>query len=161
SRAHEAMGRVRLTQGRSREAQIEFEKALAFERDNIAALRQLGWVSLQLGEPEACIPVGEKGLRLTPNDGFAWSFLPQLGRCHLAANHVDVATDYLIKARAAAPQVWWIHLYLAGALGLKGDLDGGRAALAESLKLKPEIDSIAHFITRRGWGGSPKGLEQE
>jgi hypothetical protein len=34
---------------------------------------------------------------------------------------------------------------LAGALGLKGDLDGAKAALAESLKLKPEINSMARL----------------
>ena len=32
---------------------------------------------------------------------------------------------------------------LAGALGLKGDLDEARAALAESLKLNPKINSFA------------------
>ena len=111
---------------------------------------------LHLGEPEACIPQGEKGLRLSPNDGFKWSFLAQLGICHLFLNHVDSATDYLTKARAAAPQVWWIPFNLAGALGLKGDLEGGKAALAESLKLKPEIDSIAHFISRHAVGQQPK-----
>jgi hypothetical protein len=79
----------------------------------------------------------------------------------LSANHVDLATDYLIKARAAAPQIWWLHLHLAGALGLKGDLDGGRASLAESLRLKPEIDSIAHFRDLRPWYSSPKCLELE
>jgi adenylate cyclase len=126
SRAHEAMGRVRLLQkNRLREAQIEFETALALDRSNINAVRQLGFAAFNLGEPEACIRQGEKGLRLSPRGPGAWNFLAQLGLCHLSANHVDVATDYLIKARAAAPQIWWLHLYLAGALGLKGDLDGG------------------------------------
>jgi hypothetical protein len=76
-------------------------------------------------------------------------------------NHVDLAIDYLIKARAAAPQIWWINLYLAGALGLKGDLDAEKASLAESLKLKPEIDSIADFRDLRPYYSSPKALELE
>jgi len=79
----------------------------------------------------------------------------------LSANHVDLATDYLIKARAAAPQIWWLHLYLAGALGLKGDLDGGRASLAEGIKLRPEMNSIAHFRDLRPYYSSPKELELE
>ena len=78
----------------------------------------------------------------------------------MSLNHLDAATDYLTKARAANPQIWWLHLYLAGALGLKGDLDGGRTELTESLKLKPEIDSIAHFISRKPWYSSPKHMEQ-
>jgi adenylate cyclase len=64
SRAHEAMGRVRLIQkNRLREAQIEFETALALDRSNTNAVRQLGWAAYNLGEPEACIAQGEKGLR--------------------------------------------------------------------------------------------------
>jgi len=36
-----------------------------------------------------------------------------------------------------------MHFWLAGALGLKGDLDEAKVALAESLKLKPEMNSLA------------------
>jgi hypothetical protein len=36
-----------------------------------------------------------------------------------------------------------------------------RAALAESLKLKPEMNSIAHFRDLRPWYSSPKELELE
>ena len=101
SLAHEAMGTVRLRQkNRLREAQIELETALALDRNNISAVRQLGWASANLGEPEACIAQGEKGLRLNPRDPMIWATYAQLGICHLFLKHVDLATDYLIKARA-------------------------------------------------------------
>jgi Tfp pilus assembly protein PilF len=161
SRAHEVMGQVRLRQkNRLREAQIEFETAVALDRNNLSAVRQLGWALLNLGEPEACIAQAERSLRLSPRDPGVWISQAQLGVCHLVLNHADLAADYLIKARAVVPQNWWIHFYLAGALGLKGDFDEGRAELAESLKLKPEIDSIAHFISRKPWYSSPKHMEQ-
>jgi tetratricopeptide (TPR) repeat protein len=144
-----------------REAQIELGTALALDRNNISAVRQLGWASANLGEPEACIAQGEKGLRLNPRDPMIWATYAQLGICHLFLKHVDLATDYLIKARAAAPQIWWIHFYLAGALGLKGDLDGGKASLAEGLKLKPEMNSVIHFRDLRPYYSSPKELELE
>ena len=57
--------------------------------------------------------------------------------------HVDEAIDLIGKARAANPRFWFIHLYLAGALGLRGDLDEARAELSESLRLKPDINSFA------------------
>ena len=60
-----------------------------------------------------------------------------------------------------APQVWYVHFYLAGALGLKGDLDGGRASLAEGLKLRPELNSVANFRDLRPYYSSPKALELE
>jgi len=162
SRAHDAMGKVRLVQNnRLREAKAEFETALTLDRSNISAVRQLGWASLHLGEPETCVAQGEKGIRLSPRDPSQWAFLAQLGVCHLFMNHLDLATDYLIKARAAAPQVWWIPFNLAGALSLRGDLDSGKAALNESLKLKPEINSIAQYLARKPWYSSPKELPIE
>jgi TolB-like protein/class 3 adenylate cyclase/Flp pilus assembly protein TadD len=162
SKAHEAMGRVRLRQkNRLREARAELETALTLDRNNLSAVRLLGWTALHLGEPEACIAQGEKALRLSPRGPSTWNLLAQLGTCHLSLNHVDLATDYLIKARAAAPQVWWVPFNLAGALGLKGDLDGGRAALAESLKLKPEINSIAQYLAHKPWYSSPEELPIE
>jgi Tfp pilus assembly protein PilF len=152
ARAHGQMRFVHLHQkNRLREAQIEFETALALDRNYLPAVRDLGWASLNLGEPEACLTQGEKSLRLSPRDPQVWIPHAQLGVCHLVLNHADLATDYLIKARAVVPQNWWIQLYLAGALGLKGDLDEGRAALAESLKLKPRsIRSPILFPASRG-----------
>ena len=49
--------------------------------------------------------------------------------------------------RAASSRSWDVHLWLAGALGLKGDLDGTRAELAEAKRLKPEVDSLARWQT--------------
>jgi adenylate cyclase len=162
SRAHEAMGGVRLRQkNRLREMQIEYETALALDRNNLNAVRQLGWAFANLGEPEACIRQAEKALRLSPHDPSLWNSYAQLGLCHLYLNHADLAADYLLKARAAAPRVWWIHFYLAGALGLKGDLDGGRASLAEGLRVRPEMSSIANFRDLRPYYSSPKALELE
>jgi TolB-like protein len=162
SLAHEAMGAVRILQkNRLREAQIELETALAIDRNNLPAVGQLGWASANLGEPEACIVQGEKGLRLSPRDPWVWSSYAQLGDCHLFLNHAELAADCLTKARGAAPQVWLIHFYLAGALSLKGDLAGGRAALAEGIKLRPEMNSIANFRDLRPYYSSPKELELE
>jgi hypothetical protein len=56
---------------------------------------------------------------------------------------VDEAIDLFRKAIAANPQMWSFHLYLAGALGLHGDLDEARAELSRSLKLNSDISSFA------------------
>jgi tetratricopeptide (TPR) repeat protein len=106
---------------------------------------QLGWTLLFLGEPEDAIAQGEKSLRLSPRDPNVFWRYELLGWCQLVSNHVDEAVDLFIKARTANPRVWSFSFALAGALGLKGDLDGAKAALAESLKLKPEINSFAQW----------------
>ena len=68
-----------------------------------------------------------------------------LGQSQLLLGHTDEATDLLRKSRAANPQLWHTHLLLAAALGLRGDRDEATAALAESIKLKPECDLIAQL----------------
>jgi hypothetical protein len=57
------------------------------------------------------------------------------------------AIGLLRQARASNPRLFYVHLHLA--LGLKGDLDEARSALAEGIKLKPEVNSLAGL---RSWG---------
>jgi hypothetical protein len=49
----------------------------------------------------------------------------------------------LRKAEAIIPGYWAIHLKLAGALGLKGEIDEARAKAAEMVRLKPDMNSVA------------------
>ena len=126
SRAHEAMGRVRLIQkNRLREAQIEFETALALDRSSLNAFRPSLGLRTTSANPRLALPRGKEACGSARAVRARGTFSAQLGNCHLTANRLDLATDYLIKARAAAPQIWWLHLYLAGALGLKGISTGG------------------------------------
>jgi adenylate cyclase len=143
SSAHHAMGVVRRVQVRLSEAKTEFEEAIALDRSNARAFFELGQTMMWLGQPEAGIPYLEKAIRLNPHDRPLASHYSLIGLCHLLLAHVDEATDLLKKARSANPRPYYIHLWLAGALGLKGDLDEARAALAESLKIKPEMNSFA------------------
>jgi hypothetical protein len=69
----------------------------------------------------------------------------------IGLEHVDEAIDLFIKARTANPRVWMFSYELAGALGFKGDLEGGKAALKESLKLKPEMSSLAQWYAVLPW----------
>ena len=125
-----------------REAQAEFETALALDRNNADAVRNLGWASLHLGEPEACLVQAEKGLRVSPRDPAMWAFPAQLGVCHLFLNHADLATDYLMNARTIAPQVWWIPRY-SGATGTKNSWPGNAREHAANLVDYPFDDFIS------------------
>jgi adenylate cyclase len=46
-------------------------------------------------------------------------------------------------------------LWLAGALGFKGDLDEAKAAVREALALKPEINSLARLREYQPWMTNP------
>ena len=100
STAHYAMGILRRDQNRLAEARIEFETAIALDRNNNGALRQLGLVSIYLGEPETGVPYIEKDIRLNPNDPFIAISYWGLGAGHLFLGHVDQAIDFLKRARA-------------------------------------------------------------
>ncbi|HEX3412355.1 MAG TPA: hypothetical protein VHT00_11595, partial [Stellaceae bacterium] len=62
----------------------------------------------------------------------------------------------LRKARAANSQFFYIHFALAAAFGLKGDLDEAKAALAEGIKLRPEVNSLAAWRAHRPCETNPQ-----
>jgi tetratricopeptide (TPR) repeat protein len=67
---------------------------------------------------------------------------------------VDQAIDLLQQALGSNPRVFYVYLHLAGALSLAGDLDGAKIALAEAVKLKPEVNSLAGLRRWRTWGNA-------
>jgi TolB-like protein/class 3 adenylate cyclase/Tfp pilus assembly protein PilF len=155
SMAHEAMGMLRRAQNRLSDSQIEIETAIELNRNEARAIFQLGQTMMWLGHPEAAIPHIEKAIRLNPRDPNSANFYRMLGLCHLYLGQVDEAIDLLRKARAGNPRFWFAHLYLAGALGFRGDLDEARVALAEAIKLKPEVNSLARFGAQYPWITNP------
>jgi tetratricopeptide (TPR) repeat protein len=68
-----------------------------------------------------------------------------LGYSHLLLDRADEAIDLLRRARTANPRFWFISLALASALGLKGNLEEAKTVLAEAIKLKPEVNSLARW----------------
>lgn len=51
--------------------------------------------------------------------------------------------------------MYYFQLYLAGALGMQGDLDEARAALAEAFRLKPQVNSLARWTDTQPWITNP------
>jgi adenylate cyclase len=142
-RLHWALGVLRRSQARFVEAKIEFENTLALDRNFAIAMHQLGFTLNSLGQPEAALPYFEQAIKLAPRMQNIQFLYFGLGACHLYLNHLDDAIEFLEKAQAANAHFWFIPMRLAAALGLKGDIDRAKAALAEALKLKPEMRSLA------------------
>jgi adenylate cyclase len=150
--AHSSMGQFCRLQNRLTEARIEFETAISLGANDEFTHGQLAWTLLFLGQPRAGLAQSERTLRLSPRDPTIWGTYLILGWCQLLLDEVELAIELLIKSRAASPRPWVTHFGLAAALGLIGDLEGAKAALAESLKLNPEVDSLARFRGYRPWG---------
>jgi tetratricopeptide (TPR) repeat protein len=153
--AHYAFGMLRRVQNRLDEAQIEFETTIALDRNHARSFFRLGQTLMFLGRPEEGIQHIEKAIRLNPRDPNIARPYAILGICYLLLGRVDQGVDLLYRARAANPRFWWLHLSLAGALGFKGDLEGARKSLAESIKLKPEVNSFARFQAHMPWTTNP------
>jgi len=156
SLAHEAMGRIRKVQNRLTEARIEFESAIALDRNNARAIYNLGGALMFLGEPEAAIPHLEKAIRISPKDTNITAFYWALGMCNIFLGKLERGLDLLRRARAANPKVYWIYIELAGAIGMSGDLDEAKSALGELIKLKPEINSLARWRSCVPWLANPR-----
>ncbi len=130
---HFTLGVLRQMQNRLPEANSEFETAISLDPNNSRTYLHLGETRLYLGQPEAGISPLEQAIRLRPDDpNLAFTYWA-LGTCQLLLGRVDQAIDLLQTALAANARLWVPYFYLAGAYGLKGDLDRARSALAESL----------------------------
>jgi tetratricopeptide (TPR) repeat protein len=167
--AHFTLGLLRQTQNRLPEAESEFETAISLDPNDARTYLHLGETRLYLGQAEAGIPPLEQAIRLRPDDPIIVITYWALGTCQLLLGRVDQAIDLLQTARAANPRLWVPYFYLAGAYGLRverdrlladaakqGDLDRARSALAESLRLKPAIKSIARMRAENPWLRNPQ-----
>jgi TolB-like protein/Tfp pilus assembly protein PilF len=145
ARAHEAMAWLRRSEKRWTEAKIKFEMARALNHNYAVAAYGLGETFRFLGQPEVAIPYIQKAIQLSPRDPVMYAFYYGLGANHLLLGETDKAVELLKTARAENPRLWYIHLWLAGALAIKGDLDEAKATLAEAIRLKPEMNSLKQY----------------
>ncbi|MBV8893770.1 MAG: tetratricopeptide repeat protein [Acidobacteria bacterium] len=148
--AHYELGLVYQIQNRLAEAKAEFMRSIALEPDNPRAHLHLGETLMYLGNPD-CHPF-EKAIRLTKqeDDITAMNYWA-LGTCHLLLGDADQGIVGLDKALAANDRFWVPYFYLAGAYGLKDDLDEAKSALSESLKWKPAVRSLARMRSENPW----------
>ena len=151
SMAHFAMGVLRRVQNRLSDSKIELETAIALDRNNARALQQLGLTLMWLGQPESAIPQIEKAIQLNPYDPNIASYYWALGSSDLVSGRIDDAASLLEKARAANPRLFFVHLWLAAPLALRSELGEAKEALAQSTKLRPEINSLARWRAEYPW----------
>jgi len=154
--AHFTLGVLRQMQNRLSEAQSEFKTAITLDPDNARSSLHLGETLLYLGQPEAAITPLERSIRLAPDGPNIAVAYWILGTAQLLSGRADQAIDLLQTARAASADWWVPYLYLAGAYGLEGDLDKAKSALAESIRLKPAINSLTRMRVENPWLSNPQ-----
>jgi class 3 adenylate cyclase/TolB-like protein len=148
---HVFMGTLRRMQGRLDDSRIELDIAIQQEAHYPMAIAQLGVTEICFGNPQTGIVLIDKNLRLSAPDFSTPAFRSCQGFCHLLLGHVEEAIVSLKTARALNPLMPHIHLWLAAALGLMGELEEAQAVLAKAIEMRPEFASLPtlYALSRR------------
>jgi tetratricopeptide (TPR) repeat protein len=121
------------------EAIVAAETAIALNRNDSFAHRLLALYELQSGHPERSRAVIEQEMRLSPRDPNHWSSLSILARAQIALRESEAALTNLRRAIALNPDVNFIRLHLAPAYGRMGRDKKAREAIAEFLRMNPDL----------------------
>jgi adenylate cyclase len=145
--AHFAKGHLLRAQRRYAEAIPEYEEVLASDRNWVFALFALGHCRLITGSIDETIPLVEQAIRLSPRDPGLGGWYWLIGFVHLLQSRTEDAIIWLEKARNAAPELPYVHAWLASAYGLNGETERAVAELAEARRLSRDdrFSSIARL----------------
>ena len=160
--AHYVKGQVLRAQLQYEDAAIEYETAIALDRNLANAYAWLGRCKLVLGSVDEVIPLTEYAIRLSPHDKNLCAWYWQIGAVHLLKACIDEAISWLEKARSYAyagfPVIDLIHAALAAGYALKGETKRASVALGEARRLSDHYASITHLKAAPGgqWLEAPK-----
>jgi adenylate cyclase len=152
-----AKGQVLRAQSRYAEAILEYEMALASDRNWVFAMHVLAQCKFYTGSIEETIPLEEQAIRLSPRDPAIGLFYSQIGQVHQLQSRTDEAIIWLEKARNAMPAQSITRVRLAAAYGLNGETERAAAELAEARRLSADDRylSLAR-LKAAGYWGPPK-----
>ena len=156
SSAHAVMGLLHRLKGQWTESQIELETAIALDQNSVFAITQLARTLMMQRKPKAAIPHLERALRLDPRAPSVFFIYFSLGTCQLGLSHIDDAIELYRRSLALNSAYWYAHVFLAAALGLNGDIDGARRAIADAVRVRPGAKSIEQLRTIVATRGHPQ-----
>jgi tetratricopeptide (TPR) repeat protein len=91
------------------------------------------------GEAERAIDWGERGMRLSPFDPWAFSAFHALTLGHFHRGRFEAAADAAHKAVQSNPAFSFSYMLLAASLAKLGHLEEAKAAAARVLELQPAL----------------------
>ena len=157
-RAHFARGQLFRAQGRYEEAILEYETAIALNRNWVLVIAALGWCKFLTGSIDEALLLHQQAIRLSPRDPGIGNWYDRIGRIHLLQSRTKEAIGWLERARGANPAHPGIRIDLAAAYALENNFQLAAAELAEARRLSGDrFSSLAHLKALPGaWGGVPK-----
>jgi adenylate cyclase len=149
--AHYVKGQVLRARLQFEDAAIEYEAAIAFDRNLANAYAWLGRCKLSIGSVDEVIPPTEYAIHLSPRDRNLVTWYAQIGGVHLLQGRTDEAVPWFEKARSAYAGLDYIHASLAAGYALKGDTERASVALGEARRLTERYSSIAGLKASPRW----------
>jgi adenylate cyclase len=150
------LGFVYQFDGRIEEAISMWKKAHALNTNDYNILYGLGYGLAYTGQPDTGIPILETAQRVNPYH--SEDFIRSLGQVYFLAGRYQDAIETFGRITRRHRTSYW--LYLAASQAQLDRIEDARAAIAEALKLKPNL-SLAHEIKRRRDNGlSVTGAER-
>lgn len=117
------------------------ERAIALNRNDSMAHRLLALFELQSGRAERSRAVIEQAIRLSPRDPNHWGSIAILARAQIELGEIEAALSNLRAAVVANPDANFVRLYFATALGRMGVDQEAREAVAEYLRMCPDLEA--------------------
>jgi TolB-like protein len=156
--AHFVKGQVLRAQLQYEDAAIEYETAIALDRNFANAYAWLGRCKLAIGSVDEVIPFAGYAIRLSPHDRNLAAWCWQVGAVYLLKARIDEALPWFEKARSAYASYHYIHASLAAGYALKGEMKRASVALGEARRLCNRYSSIACLkaVSGRQWLEAPQ-----
>jgi len=149
ARAHLALGNVYAASMRNTQAIAACERALALDRNLVAALSIIGLAKIYLGRCEDVAGHMLEAQRLSPRDPltFHWLFLTGWAKAHLEQDKEAITwLNRSIEANRNFPSP---HFYLAASLVHLGRIEEAREAAKLGMALFPAFTIVRHRAARR------------
>jgi TolB-like protein/tetratricopeptide (TPR) repeat protein len=115
------------------------DRALMLNPNLMAAWYASGWVKAFLGETEIAIEHVARAMRLSPLDPLMFLMQGVTALAHFVAGHYDEATEWAAKAAREQPNFLGAIRNVAASSALSGRLVEAKKALAQVLRLDPEL----------------------
>jgi adenylate cyclase len=148
--AHEDLALIYGYARRWARAIAQAEQAIAVDPNYAKGYARLAEVLTLAGNPEQAPPLVDKARRLEPH---YWDHFYQwvLGSAFFAMARNREAVSALGRSLRGDPEFFSAHVHLAATYAELGDLEHAHEAVAEVLKISPEL-SLAAFESRRLFG---------
>ncbi|MEL7449957.1 MAG: adenylate/guanylate cyclase domain-containing protein [Pseudomonadota bacterium] len=134
-----ALGFAYSLMGNNERAKSLLERAVVHNPSSALAWWGLGTAMSASARPDDGIPLVEKAMRLSPQDPLLHEFNYTIASAHFQARRYPQAVEFARRSLELKPEQPGALQVLAAALALEGNAEEARTAVAQLVKLTPEL----------------------